>query len=151
MANDPKIAALYKTVRNIRKKLLLKINHIVSSKGKGSQLSKMTNHSCIQAKIDLLKNSINTNDTSFGPDFKIYESDCFLQRTPGKLPDQDRRGMSASTPAYQLPCDFLDDNHEGNMSVDYVNICEYPPPPLPPRRTLVQPPPVIRRNPTSLK
>ena len=148
MAKDQKIAALFKAVKTIKKKLFRKLNHIVSAKGKVSETNKPTIHNCIQAQIDLLKNSHNIIDTNCGPDFKIYESECFLrqraERTPRKLPTLSP-GNRRSTITYQLPCDFLEDIHPGDLSVDYVNICQSPPPPLPPRRSLAPPPPVFRR------
>ena len=151
MAKDQKSLTLYKTLKNIKRKLLLKLNHIVSVNGKVSKStksSKKNNYNCVQAQIDLLKNSKNNNDTSFGPDFKIYESDCFLQRTtPRKLPKivNPVNRMSPTT-TYQLPFDFLVDNDQGDVSVDYINIYQAPPPPLPPRGSVATPPPVFRGN-----
>ena len=147
MAKDQKIKALYKAVKTIKKKLFLKLNHIAGLKGKVSKSTKSSEkniYSCIQAQIDLLKNSNNNNDTSSGPDFKIYESDCFLQRTPRKLPNL-ILGNRMSTTTYQLPCDFLVDAHQGDLSGDYINIYQAPPPPLPPRGSVAPPPPVFRR------
>ena len=146
MAKDQRIAALFKAVKIIKKKVLRKLNHIICPKGNVSECKKPTVHNCIQAQIDLLKNSHNIKeDTSCGPDFKIYESDCFLQqRTPRKLPTI-TPGNRRSTTTYQLPCDFLEDDHHGDLSVDYVNIWQSPPP-LPPRQSLATPPPVIRRG-----
>ena len=149
MAKDQKNLTLYKTLKNIKRKLLLKLNHIVSGKvSKSTTSSKKNNYHCVQAQIDLLKNSKNNNDTSFGPDFKIYESDCFLQRpTPRKLPKiVNPVNRMSTTTTYQLPFDFLVDNHQGDVSVDYINIYQAPPPPLPPRGSVATPPPVFRRN-----
>ena len=147
MEKDQKIAALFKAVKTIKKKLFRKLNHIVSAKGKVSETKKPTTHNCIQAQIDLLKTSHNIKDTNCGPDFKIYESECFLrqraERKPRKLPTL-LPGNRRSTITYQLPFDFLEDTHPGDLSVDYVNICQSPPP-LPPRRALATPPPVFRR------
>ena len=147
MAKDQKIVALYKAVKTIKKKLFLKLNHIAGLNGKVSKTTKSSEkniHSCIQAQIELLKNSNNNNDTSSGPDFKIYESDCFLQRTPRKLPNL-ILGNRMSTTTYQLPYDFLEDAHQGDLSGDYINIYQAPPPPLPPRGSVAPPPPVFRR------
>ena len=147
MTKDQKIVALYKAVKTIRKKLFLKLNHIAGLKGKVSKPTKSSKkniHSCVQAQIDLLKNSNNNNDTSSGPDFKIYESDCFLQRTPRKLPKL-TQGNRISTTTYHLPYDFLVNAHQGDLSGDYINICQAPPPPLPPRGSVAPPPPVFRR------
>ena len=150
MAKDQKSLTLYKTLKNIKRKLLLKLNHIVSVNGKVSKStksSKKNNYNCVQAQIDLLKNSKNNNDTSFGPDFKIYESDCFLQSTtPKKLQTTAPVNRMSPTTTYQLPFDFLVDNHQGNVSVDYINIYQAPPPPLPPRGSVATPPPVFRGN-----
>ena len=143
MARDQKIAALYKTVKIIRKKLFNKLNHIISSTGKTPESIKSSrniNHNCIQAQIDLLKtsNTNNNNDASSGPDFKIYDGDWFLASTPRQSP---RERISSD----QLPRDFFVDNIPGDCSVDYINIWQSPPPPLPPRRTLSRPPPVFRK------
>ena len=127
MAKDQKIVALYKAVKTIKKKVFLKLNHITRLNGKVSKTTKSSEkniHSCIQAQ----KNSNNNYNTSSGPDFKIYESDCFPQRTPIKLPKL-TQGNRMSTTTYQLPYDFLVDAHEGDLSGDYINICQAPPPP----------------------
>ena len=100
MAKDQKIVTLYKAVKTIKKKLFLKLNHIAGLNEKVSKTTKLSEkniHSCIQAQIELLKNSNNNNDTSSGPDFKIYESDCFLQRTPRKLPKLSQGNYSGGT------------------------------------------------------
>ena len=120
MAKDQKIVALYKVVKTIKKKLFLKVNHISGLNGKVSkptQSSEKNINSCIQAQIDLFKNTNNNNNTSSGPDFKIYESDCFLQRTPRKLPKL-IQGNRMSTTTYQLPYNFLVDGHQGELSGD---------------------------------
>ena len=144
---NQRITSFYKTVKSFKNKITQKImatsNNIANENesikpikhlGAGKQIcrNKRSKSKCrnsqkqsnsIQLQIIQLK-SKNKFDSTLGPDFKIYESDNFLIRTPLKK-------IKSSL----------------NTSACYVNIWQSPsPPPLPPKNFLCKPPPPVMRK-----
>ena len=140
------ITSFYKTVKSFKKKISQKVmetysiannknekgNHMYHFEA-GKQISKKKREtkfhhpqkqlSSIHHQIIHLK-SKHQLDTTLGPDFKIYECDNFLVRTPVKK-------IQSSL----------------NSSASYVNLWNSPaPPPLPPKYSFSKPPPLVMRK-----
>ena len=141
---NQRITAFYKTVKNFKKKLsqkLMETSSITHNEkplyhlGAEKQIcrNKRSNSKCknpqkqfnsIHLQIIQLKSKSQFDTTTLGPDFKIYESDNFVTRTPEK-------NVQSSV----------------NTSASYVNVWQSPsPPPLPPKNILYKPPPPVIRK-----
>ena len=134
---NQRITAFYKTVKNFKKKITQKLMETssITHLGSGKQIcrNKRSTSKCrnpqkqfnsIQLQIIQLKSKNQFDTTTLGPDFKIYESDNFVTRTPVQK-------VQSSV----------------NTSASYVNVWQSPsPPPLPPKNILYKPPPPVIRK-----
>ena len=127
----------------------------------------------LQCQIEALRSEDNNN--SLGPDFKIYEADLVLVRSPARRhwpsspsssssssPMARRHWPSSSTSLSSSSTSSSSSSFSSSSSMarrhwpsrplpptpscDYVNIFSPPPPPLPPKQRVTRPPPVIQRR-----
>ena len=113
----------------------------------------------LQSQIEALRSEDNNN--SLGPDFKIYEADLVLVRSPARRHWHSSSSSSSLMARQHWPPSSPSSSSSSTSSSssswpsrplppapsgDYVNIFSPPPPPLPPKHRVTRPPPVIKRR-----